>query len=228
MQSRLLFPLTAVFLVVLGIGLAAQDQKKDFKDVDLEAYGVKLVPAKKDAKTGFLVAGKNATADLRRLAALNGRSIADLEKDMRPGASSEVGSTKGFLGQDEKLLDILVEDNQYVVDELGLTHQELARHLHALAAFGAKHPELLYHGKRFKVKIVAYRGTQLSPFYDGTKTNQEAIVQNLDNGKEINYSLLVPHIIERYGFYEGKGTPYRVDPRKVVEVFDFLKKKEKP
>jgi hypothetical protein len=29
-------------------------------------------------------------------------------------------------------------------------------------------------------------------------------------------------MIRRYGFYEGKGTPYRVDPRKVLEVLDFL------
>ena len=36
---------------------------------------------------------------------------------------------------------------------------------------------------------------------------------------------VVPDMIERYGFYEGKGTPYRVDPKKIVEVFDFLKKK---
>lgn len=223
MSSRLTLSLVATLFTLC---VSAQD-KKDFKDIDLDACGVKLVPAKKDPKTGFVVAGKNGTADLRKLTELNGRSIKDLETDMRPGASSEVGSTKGFLGQDEKLLDILAEDNQFVVYELGLTHQELAKHLHILGAIGIKHDgqEILYHGKRFKAKVVAFRGTQLSPFYDMTKTNQEATVQNLDNGREIRYSLLVPHMIERYGFYEGKGTPYRVDPKKVVEVLDFLKKK---
>jgi hypothetical protein len=30
-------------------------------------------------------------------------------------------------------------------------------------------------------------------------------------------------MIERYGFYEGKGTRYRVEPRAVLEVLDFLK-----
>jgi hypothetical protein len=30
-------------------------------------------------------------------------------------------------------------------------------------------------------------------------------------------------MIERYGFYEGKGTPYRVEPGKVLEVLDFIK-----
>ena len=54
-------------------------------------------------------------------------------------------------------------------------------------------------------------------------TNCDATVWNLENGKKLNYSLLVPHLIERYGFYEGKGTPYRVEPRAILEVFDFLK-----
>jgi hypothetical protein len=32
-------------------------------------------------------------------------------------------------------------------------------------------------------------------------------------------------MIERYGFYEGKSTSYRLEPREVVEVFDFLRSK---
>ena len=47
----------------------------------------------------------------------------------------------------------------------------------------------------------------------------------LDNAKSIRYGLLVPFMVERYGFYEGKGTPYRVEPRQVIEVFDFVQKK---
>ena len=49
-------------------------------------------------------------------------------------------------------------------------------------------------------------------------------MQNVVTGKRITFSLLVPHMIERYGFYEGKGTPYRVDPAQALEVLDFLKK----
>jgi hypothetical protein len=153
---------------------------------------------------------------------------------MRPGAKSEVGSGKGFLGPDEKLIDMLTADNQYVVDELRLTHQELAKHLHAMGTIGfwqdqhdKAEAEFLYHGRRFKVKVVSWRGYQFSPFLDGTKTDSDVTVQNLANGKKLKYSLLVPYMIERYGFYEGKGTPYRVEPRQVVELFDFLKVKPK-
>jgi hypothetical protein len=210
-----------------------QDYRKlDLADfLDLGKYYVKPVPAKKDARTGFIVGGKNSTALIRGLKEINGRSIADLERDMRPGAKSEVGSNAGFLGAREKLLDVLAADNQYVVDELGLTHQELAKHLHAMGSIGlwkqTEEVEFLYRGRRFKVKADPTSGTQPSPFRDGTDSGNMVTVHNLHTGKKLRYALLVPYMIERYGFYEGKGTDYRVEPRQVVEVFDFLKPKAK-
>ena len=199
-----------------------QDRQRaeDFTGVDPASLGVKPFPAEEDPRTGFVVAGKNPTALIRTLKGINGRTIAELERDMRPGAASEAG----FLGKDEGLLDVLAADNEFVVDAKGLTHQELARHMHILAAIGGKvgEGEFRYHGRRFRVKGIYARGFQLSPFRDGTKTNAEAVVRNLDNGEEIRYSLLVPQMVERYGFYEGKGTTYRVDPRRLLEVLDFL------
>lgn len=144
---------------------------------------------------------------------------------MRPGAAS----TAGFLGSDERLLDVLVSDNDYVVDQLKLTHQELALHLRAVAAIGQKRQGalFLYHGQRLKVTLRFSRGFQESPFGDGTRANSEATVENLTNGKKIEFSLLVPDMIERYGFYEGKGTSYRVAPRDLAAVFDFVRKDKK-
>jgi hypothetical protein len=211
----------------IGAGLELQKPLKDFTNTDLKELGITLVQPVKDPKTGFVVGGKNATALIKSLTELNGRTIEQLEKDMRPGAAGDVGSQKGFLGKDEKLLDVLAEDNRYVVDELGLTHQELAKHLHALGEIGSrlKGEEFLYHGRRFRVEVRFFKGFQFSPFHDDTKTSREAVVENLDNRKKIDFSLLVPHMIERYGFYEGKGTPYRIDPRAALEVIDFVKKK---
>jgi hypothetical protein len=200
---------------------------KDFTEIDPASLGVEPVPAQKDPQTGFVVGAKNSTDLIRSLAEINGRKVADLEADMRPGADSEVGSTKGFLGPDERLLDVLAADNRFVVEESGLTHQELAGHLLTLAAIGVKvgDDEFRYHGRRFRVRLIYSRGFQPSPFRDGTKTNVQAVVWNLDNGKEVRFSLLVPEMARRYGFYEGEGTPYRVDPRTVLEALDFLKAK---
>jgi hypothetical protein len=221
-------------LILLAPPMAAEDKTppRDYKDLDLKMLGVEPVPAKKDPKTGFIVAGKNSTSVIKGLTELNGRPISDLEKDMRPGAETPdgVGSTKGFLGAEEKLLEVLAADNKFVVEESGLTHQHLAHHLHVLTAIGVwqykekkSGQEFVYHGKRFKVEVWFAKGHQKSPFRDGTQTNTDVHLHNLDNGVNLSYSALVPHLIEKYGFYEGEGTPYRVPPRAILKVLDFLK-----
>jgi hypothetical protein len=215
----------ALFCALCGVAaIATECNEVDLKDIDLKQHGIEAVEPKKDPKTGFTLGGKNSTESLKTLTELAGRSIAELQRQMRPGATGKGGSDAGFLGKDEKLLDVLQADNRFVVDEKRLTHQELAKHLHALGVIAAKYPdqEIVYHGHRYKTKLSPSRGYQYSPFDDGTKTNSEVSVENAATGKSIKYSLLVPHMIERYGFYEGRGTPYRVDPAKVLEVFDFL------
>jgi hypothetical protein len=218
--------MTILHAIIAGaLTLLATDQApQDYTKTKLSDLGVKEVAPAKDPKTGFLVGGANATALIKKLTEINGQKIADLEKAMRPGQLSK----KGFLGKDERLLDVLAADNKLVVEQLGLTHQQLALHLNVLAAIGKREKnEFTYHGRRFKVTLVAYRGIQDSPFDDGTRSNTNATATNLDTGKTLTFSLLVPMMVERYGFYEGKGTPYRVDPRKVIEVLDFLQPKVK-
>jgi hypothetical protein len=224
--------IVGLLLLVAASGLGVAQTPKlseDFKDLDLGKWRVKPVAPKKDPKTGFVVGGKNSTELIRKLKEIHGRSIADLEKDMRPGGIS----TSGFLGPDEKLLDVLAADNKFVVDDCGLTHQILARHLHELAAIGLwqsarredKKP-FVYYGRRFQIQMKFSRGKQPSPFKDGTSSGTNAKLRNLDNGKEIYFGLLVPYMMERFGFYEGKGTAYRLEPSEILEVLDFLVKKK--
>jgi hypothetical protein len=219
--------LLAVFLVLPPA--RGQDPVEDYAKVDPETLGVKPVAPREDLATGFVVGGKNATALIGKLTEIAGQPVAELERAMRPGRLS----TAGFLGKKERLLDVLAADNRYVVDELGLTHQQLARPLLVLGAVAARDAlmepkEVTYQGRRFKVQATRSKVSVSSPFDDGTETNTEATVENLDTAKKLTYSLLVPQMIERYGFYEGEGTRFRVDPRKIVEVFDFLAPAKRP
>src|SRR5690242_6985999 len=104
-------PLGTLAAVVLALGsltrtdvTSCQDAKgpgavEDYTGVNPASLGVKPLPARRDPETGFVVGGKNPTSRIRNLTGINGRPIADLEADMRPGAESE----KGFLGKDEAL-----------------------------------------------------------------------------------------------------------------------------
>src|SRR5436190_17835608 len=114
-------PAVLALLMALPPPAPGQGPVEDYTRADPQQLGVKPVPEAKDPRTGFVVGGKNPTALIKGLKEINGRTVAELEADMRPGAKTEVGSDKGFLGADEKLLDVLAADNAYVVDELGLT-----------------------------------------------------------------------------------------------------------
>ncbi|MCI0378032.1 MAG: hypothetical protein L0215_10520 [Gemmataceae bacterium] len=254
---RITFTSTNALWLVVLTATAQAAGPPDYTNVPLKELGIELVQPRKDASTGFLIGGKNATNLVVQLPSINGRPIADLEWDMRPGEGGQetgkdrfVRSRKGFLGKEERLLDVLVADNRFVVDERGLTHQELARHLRVAAAvaraargkafagktakdekLGAKKfnyisTTFLYHGQKYKAGIVSFKGYQESPFRDDTRGASDYIVVNLASGKYVEYAELVPAMIERYGFYEGKGTPYRVEPAAIVDVFDFLKTKK--
>jgi hypothetical protein len=202
------------------IAFAGNGPAPEFRIQETQSKPVAMEP-KKDPKTGFVVGGKNETALIKKLTEINGISIVDLEIKMRPKALSKVG----FLGTDERLLDVLAADNALVVDQLGLTHQELALHLRVLAAAGNTE-SLAYHGRKFKVTVTPARNFIDSPFADGTRTNSDVKLHNLDNGKKLQFSLLVPLMMERYGFYEGQDTLFRIDPAQVLEVLDFLRKKD--
>lgn len=196
-----------------------ESELRDYTNIDPNQQRVRSVKPKEDPKTGFVVGGMNTTELIRSLTEINGITIAELEASMRPGKLSR----SGFLGKEEGLLEVLTADNDWVVKS-GLTHQELARHLLLLDSIGRRETgPFLYQGVRFRATVILTDGFQDSPFQDGTKTNADVILENLDNGEAIKYSPLVPLMVERYGFYEGKGTSYRVDPKAIVKVLSFLK-----
>jgi hypothetical protein len=225
-MSRVFFILTLFSFPAPTICAAGDETPKDYTNTTLESLGITPVKPRAE-KSGFVIGGKNATSLIRELTAIAGHPIVKLEKRMRPGADSRAG----FLGNEESLLDVLGADNRFVVDELGLTHQELAKHLHVIGAIAVKHGkgkilDIRYHDQVLRLETSFSRGFQESPFDDDTKTNCNTTVRNVASGKKFTFSLLVPHMIERYGFYEGKGTPYRVDPRAVLDVLEFLKAKK--
>lgn len=183
-------------------------------------------PKPVETKEGFKIRGVNETALVKSLKTLGGVTIYQLEAEMRPGEISH----GGFLGRGERLLDILAEDNDAVLG-MGLTHQQLADFLFYFAdaqAFADKHPEALpqayeYSGRTYTYSEMAFRGIQKSPFRDGSLTNKEMTVTNLKDGSKISFSGLLPIMINRYGFYEGKGAPQRLDPKKLAEFAGLVK-----
>lgn len=184
----------------------------------------------------FKIHGVNETPLIRSLRSLNGTPISTLETRMRPAGAAYMGlpgesggiSGGGFLGRNESLPQVLGDDNDTVLG-MGLNHQQLASFLfyfddvEKVRRQTEERPMAFdYNGRTFIHSKDAYRGMQDSPFADGTNTNTDETITCLEDGSSISYSGLLPFMIHRYGFYEGKSVGYRLDPTKLAEVAGFI------
>jgi hypothetical protein len=138
------------------------------------------------------------------------------QERMKPG----VITRDGFLGSDTRnLVDILVEDDA-AVKRMNLTHQEVASRMIELRDAGMRGlGDFINVEPYFEVRVDSVRGKLPCPFGDpGVFPKTNIIVRNLEKNREIYYTDMHIHMIGSHGFYEGKGSPYRLDPKELVEV----------
>lgn len=137
---------------------------------------------------------------------------------MRPG----VITRDGFLGHDTRnLVDILIED-EAEVQRLNLTHAEIAQRMIELRDAGMRGlGDFINVEPHFEVKVDTVRGKLPCPFGDpGIFPKTNTVVRNLELGREITYTDLSIHMIMAHGFYEGRGSGFRLEPSEIVEVLE--------
>ncbi len=144
-----------------------------------------------------------------------------IEASMKPGRLS----MGGFLGDVERLDEVLRADDE-TVRKLGLTHEQIADRIeYFLRAIG--YPTI--DGKVVDGKYlgggVAYRGGQACPWNDVDfmmpNSTLNLFVRNQTTNEELRFPGAIAHLIRQHHFYEGKQSPYRVDPEKAVRVLDI-------
>lgn len=152
-------------------------------------------------------------------------------------------SGDGFMSHNENVRDLLLKDNRRV-RELGLTHQKVARPiLDAMKRYEQlKTRQFTFEvgGKKYKFEAEHAAGNDLSQpgttydthvdrsgwgeggvqgsfFNDNLFANYHMRIRDLTTGKTLELDALTPHLIHRYGFYQG-GL-YRTPPERIAEFF---------
>lgn len=152
----------------------------DWSQEEVKYFGDNVLAADAADFPSLARTGLHAEAELAGAKSINGRPIAEINEEARPGRLS----TAGFLAEDEDVLSVLLGDNR-LVRTLGLTHPRLARPLlhmwnlilqeqrHARGAWnGGSHAwvyfdHFLYNGRRISYQAHFTKGGQKSPFGDG-------------------------------------------------------------
>jgi hypothetical protein len=141
------------------------------------------------------------------------------QSQMAPGLISR----DGFLGDDPRLLaDILAEDAARVA-ALGLTHAQIAERMQvftdaARRMLGA--PAEVE--DRYEVAIQEVRGVVPCPWpHPGTFPKSMVRLTRKDTGETISWTELQIHMVAEHGFYEGRGSPFRIAPADLARILDL-------
>jgi hypothetical protein len=142
-----------------------------------------------------------------------------VEQSMRPMCLC----AEGFLGDDpRRLIEILTED-QGTVNSLGLSHQVIAQRLRAIteeARGGWGDPVVVE--EKFEVEVHEARGKISCPWgHPGLYPKTHVRLRKMETGDELVWSDLTIHLIEAHGFYQGRGSSYRLDPSKVKRTLEL-------
>lgn len=146
--------------------------------------------------------------------------LKDIQELMTPGKLT----ARGFLGEDNRaLVDILAAD-ELLVRKIKTDHKSIAEKMLYFMNEGRKglgNPVKV--NENFVVTVDENRGVVPCPFRHGYLSNKINVsVENLVLGQSVSYSDLSIHLIEAHGFYQGKGSFFRLEPEELVRVLEIV------
>jgi len=142
------------------------------------------------------------------------------QESMKPGAITALG----FLGNDHRNISDIIEADEELMAQLGISFEILVSRLKELMTEGKKGlGEPVTVSNTWLVRVDETRGTLPSPFpEDGIwhKVNAEVnlLIHGENSGKILLYNDLCIHLIEKHHFFQGIGSPFRMNPIQAKEV----------
>lgn len=135
--------------------------------------------------------------------------------NMQPG----VISAEGFLGDEKiKLPDIIARD-EAEMEKLGLSFLKTSAMLHHLLKHGEEGlGEPVTVDKKWIVQIIEVKGDLPCPFQDCMSHKTAVEVERKDNGEKLEFTALSIHLMKEHHFLEGKGSPFRLEPKQLKKV----------
>jgi hypothetical protein len=153
---------------------------------------------------------------------LHNTSIFDTKNCFGPSAFS----AEGFMGYDTRSLKEIITDDAAQINELGSSISSIVQALRALYDTAEKALETPVQISP-SITAIHYdtRGTIPSPIPgDGTYSKGETHITDTTNGMTIVVTPLSLHLIEAFGFFQGKGSPYRVEPDRAITIIKKISK----
>ena len=126
----------------------------------------------------------------------------------------------GLMGDDPRAVEEIIEADAAEVVRLGRTAKEIATRMRELTEIGRKGLGTAVRvDDKLEVSVSDSRGQLPCPwphagFYFKTATT----ARRIETGKTAMWSDLNIHLIEAHSFFEGRGSPFRIEPAALVKI----------
>ena len=141
--------------------------------------------------------------------------------DLVEGEMRRIGMGS-FLGSDRRKLAEILDDDHESVNALGLTNEQIASRLEEITHTAKKNlGDRLTVEDRYEVRAEEHRGMIPCPWEHPQGLFFKSYVELRDkkSGETLIWSDLSIHLIREHGFFQGKGSPFRLDPAVLKRVF---------
>jgi hypothetical protein len=137
---------------------------------------------------------------------------------------------EGFLGDDARHIHEIIEEDLHALTRIGVTKEQVADRLQYFIEEGKKGLETPVTVGDFVTHVIWRRGMLPSPFGDPKRLYHKivATVTNTKRNRELRYTQLNVHMIRDHGFFEGKGSVFRLEPEEVVAILDIRPENASP
>ena len=143
------------------------------------------------------------------------------EQALRDNLAAGALTKEGFLGEDTRSLEAIILDDMNELSARGLTCDQLAAAMRELTKQGLEGMGAPVEHNGYLVVVEDYMGWIGCPFRDNRRAAKRVTrATDQKTGKEMTWTDLALHIITAHGFFQGVGSPYRLEP---MQLADFLR-----
>ena len=141
------------------------------------------------------------------------------EKRLRDRMQPSRMSSDGYLGSDTRSPAEIIEEDCAVLTRRSSSPAALAARMASLTECGAAGLGRPVQIDGLEVTVTEDRGKLPCPFSDAWFAGKRiTLVRRISDGRTIYWSDLNIHMIEKHGFFEGRGTWFRIEPDELLDM----------
>jgi hypothetical protein len=128
--------------------------------------------------------------------------------------------TGGFMGSDGRSVNEIIDSDKNELCRLGFTSEQIAERMQEITNTAKTGLETWVRiNDNLEARTDEARGFLPCPWpHAGRFVKRVTIVRRTNTSDTIQWSDLNIHLIGRHCFFQGKGSPFRIEPKKLIEM----------